>query len=93
MEKIVTKGILDIYDKYDGDFGLLDEPWAKRKDRDKVSHEQAQMLSSYIDKLEFLKIENISLKLRDETISEINELEQLIELEVISILRNRLNIK
>jgi len=30
---IITKEILEIYDKYDGDFGLLDERWASANDR------------------------------------------------------------
>jgi hypothetical protein len=90
---MVTKKILEIYDKYEGDFGLLDEPWAKKKDRELVSSEQAQILSNFIEKLEFLNLNNISSDLRGKTIVEIKKLELQIDQDVIDIIRKRMNIE
>ncbi|WP_299243005.1 hypothetical protein [uncultured Aquimarina sp.] len=92
MNKIVTKEILDIYFKYDEDLSLLHERWARKKDKEAVSSEQANILGQYIDKLEFLKVKNIGKKLRMETQSEVKELEQYIDKEVIDILKERLSI-
>jgi hypothetical protein len=88
---MVTKKTLEIYDKYEGDFGLLYEPWANKKDRELVSSEQAQTLSSFIEKLEFLNLNNISSDLRIKTIEEIVKLELQIDKEVIDIIRRRMN--
>lgn len=90
MNKIVTKEILDIYDKYEGDFGLLDEPWASKKDRDKVSFEQSKVLSEYIDLLQFVNVKNISNEIKNKTKTRIEELECMIENEVINILKERI---
>ncbi len=89
MKKIVTKNVLDIYFEYDEDLSLLHEPWAKKKDRESVSSEQANVLGKYIDKLEFLKVKNIAQELRNKTIDEIQELEQYIEQDVIDILKEK----
>lgn len=89
---MVTKKILEIYDKYEYDFGLLDEPWAKKEDRDIVSSEQAQTLCNYIEKLEFINLNNISSDLRSKTIAEIEKLELNIDQEVIDIIKMRMNI-
>ena len=89
---MVTKKILEIYDKYACDFGLLDEPWAKKEDRDIVSSEQAQTLCNYIEKLEFINLNNISSDLRSKTIAEIEKLELNIDQEVIDIIKMRMNI-
>lgn len=93
MNKLVTKKILDIYYKYDEDLSLLNEPWAKKKDRETVSFEQAKVLGMYIDKMEFLKIEGISSDLRKKTYIEMLELEDYIERDVIIILKDRINSK
>ena len=90
---MVTKKTLEIYDKYDGDFGLLDEPWAKKKDRKLVSPEQAQILSDFIEKLEFLDLDNISFDLRNKTIEEVRDLELQIDQEVVSIIRKRMSLR
>ena len=86
---IVTKNILDIYDKYDGDFGLLDEPWASKKDGDMVSSEQAMLLSEYSDTLNFLKVDGVSEKMRLKALEKITELERFIDNEVIDVLKKR----
>lgn len=41
QDVMVTREVLEVYDKYDGDFGLLDERWASVEDRRKVSNEQS----------------------------------------------------
>lgn len=89
MKIIVTKIILDIHDKYDREFGLLDEPWASKKDRDMVSSEQAMLLSEYADTLNFLKVEGVSEKMRLKALDKITELEGFIDNEVIDILKKR----
>jgi len=48
---IITKDVLDIYDKYEGDFGLLDERWASKKDREKVTMEQSSLFCEYLSLL------------------------------------------
>lgn len=90
MNKIITKEILDIYDKYDGDFGLLDEPWASKKDRDKVSLEQSKLLSEYIDQLHFINVKNISSEIKIKTKRRIEELENVIDSEVVRLLKARI---
>ncbi len=88
--KKVNKKILDVYYKYDEDLSLLNEPWAKKGDREIVSFEQAKILGMYIDKLEFLKVKNISCDLRNKTYAELLALEEHIEKDVIDILKTRL---
>jgi len=90
MRKKITKEVLNVYDKYYGDFGLLDEPWARNKDRDFIGSDQSQILGNYIDKLTFLKVKNLSDDLRSKTVMEIQKLEQEIDQEVIDILKSRL---
>ncbi len=89
---MVTKKVLEIYDKYEGDLGLLDEPWANKKDRQSVSSEQANILGGFIEKLEFLKLNNISSDLRDKILLEIEKLELEIDLDVVDIVRKRIEI-
>lgn len=56
MEKIVTKEILDIHDKYDEDFGLLDEPWAKKRIETKLITNNLKRLVIILISLSFLKL-------------------------------------
>jgi hypothetical protein len=90
---MVNKKTLEIYDKYEGDFGLLDEPWAKKADRELVSSNQAQILASYIEKLRCLSLNNNSSDMQARTIREIDELELQIDQEVIDIVRKRMNLE
>jgi hypothetical protein len=87
--KKINKRILDLYYKYDEDLSLLNEPWAKRRDREKVSFEQASVLGMYIDKLIFLKVKTLSSNLRDKTNAELLILEEQIEEDVIDALKRR----
>lgn len=91
MTKPVTRSILDFYDQYEGDFGLLCEPWAPQKDRDRFDAERAQCqaLGEYEDALYFVRVEALSAELRARTQARIDELEHEMEDEVIDILRRR----
>lgn len=94
MAILITKELLDFYDEYEGDFGLLDERWAPQKDRDRYNHfghEKASLLSEYVDKLHFVKVDKLADKLRSDTAKRISELESIIAPEVITILRNRVS--
>lgn len=86
---IVTRDVLDIYDKYDSDFGLLDERWARQKDRDKLTSEQMLLFGEYVDKLVFLQVERLSPKLREATEKRVLELEEVIDKEVAEIIKQR----
>ncbi len=90
MNKIVTKLVLDMYDKYDQDLSLLNEPWAKKKDVQLVSFEQATILGKYIDKLEFTNSAFISKDLKEKIIKEIEQLELFIEKDVIEEIKRRI---
>ena len=90
MSDFVTKKILEVFDKYEGDFGLLDEPWASKKDREKVSLKQSMVLGEYVDKLNLMKVENISDELRESTGARVIELEKSIDAEVVTIVRGRI---
>jgi len=94
MAILVTKELLDFYDEYEGDLGLLNEPWAPKKDRDRYEQfgrEAASLLGEYVDKLHFVKVERLSDKLRAETAIRISELESVIDPEVVAILRERVS--
>jgi len=94
MAILITKELLDFYDEYEGDFGLLDERWAPQKDRgryEQFGREKASLLGEYVDKLHFVKMDKLSDQLRTDTAKRISELESLIAPEVITILRNRVS--
>lgn len=86
---IVGKEVLDIYDKYDQDFGLLDERWASEKDRQKVTSEQCRILSEYIENLQVVKIEAYSAQMKEHALMRIGEIEKIMDHEVSEILRGR----
>lgn len=94
MPALVTKDLLDFYDEFEGDLGLLDERWARQKDRDRheqFGREAASLLGEYVDKLHFVKVEALSEKLRSDTAKRIAELESVIDPEVVGILRRRIS--
>jgi len=87
---IITKEILEIYDKYDGDFGLLDERWASANDRQKVTREQSRLLSEYVDKLHLITLGNAALlQMKGNALKRIAELEKVMDREVVEVLRRR----
>jgi len=87
---IITKEILEIYDKYDGHFGLLDERWASANDRQKVTREQSRLLSEYVDKLHLITLGNAALlQMKGNALKRIAELEKVMDREVVEVLRRR----
>lgn len=89
MPYLVTKALLDLHDKYDGQLGLLDERWAPKADREAFSIEQTRTLGEYIDKLGYAKVDCLSQEFRMRIESRIKELEELIDPELIALLRAR----
>lgn len=86
---IVGREVLDIYDKYDQDFGLLDERWASEKDRQKVTDEQCRLLSEYVEKLQVIKLDAYSDQMKEAAVTRIGEIERVMDREVVAILRER----
>ena len=86
----VTKALLDLHDKYDGDLGLLDERWASKQDREAFSSEPIRMLGEYIDQLQLAQVGRLAPDYRIRVEERIIELEQSIVPEVIEILKGRL---
>ena len=91
MQYLVDKALLGLYDKYDGDFGLLSERWACKEDRDAFSSEQTRTLGEYVDMLHMSKVRNLAHEFRSRIETRIKELEERIEPEVITILRKRIS--
>lgn len=83
-------GVLDLFDEYHGDFGLLYERWANEEDRHEFSAEQLRVLSQYVSQLEFYLVKELSDDLRARVQSELDHLEESIDEDVVSILRKRI---
>lgn len=86
---IVTREVLELYEKYHRDFGLLYERWADENDREKLTDEQMFIFGQFINSLGWLKVENISKELRISFEARIKELEKLINPEVAQIVKER----
>lgn len=87
---IVTKEVLEVYDQYEGDFGLLDERWASEKDRQRLTTEQMVLFSEYEDKLHLIKLDTPAMSLlRERALKRLPELEKVIDPEVVRIMRKR----
>jgi hypothetical protein len=89
MQYLVNKALLDLYDKYDGDLGLLDERWASREDREAFSSEQIRTLGEYLDQVRFAESGCLSQELRARVENRVRELEDDIDPEVVMILKKR----
>ena len=89
MPYLVTKELLDLRDQYDGDLGLLDEPWAAKEDRQQFSPEQIGTLGEYLQQMGLRKVDRLSPELRLQVDRRIAELELLIEPEALALLRAR----
>ncbi len=85
----VTKALLDLYDRYEGDLGLLNEAWASKEDRSAFAPEQMTTLGEYVDQLNFSIVGALSPELRCRIEARLEELETLIDPEVVLILRGR----
>jgi hypothetical protein len=89
MQYLVTKQLLALHDRYDGDLGLLDERWADMRDRELFSAEQMRTLGDYLQQLALRGVDCLAPEFRKEVDRRIDELEQLIDPEVVSTLRSR----
>jgi len=87
---LVTKELLDLHDKYNGDLGLLDERWAAKEDREFFSSEQIRTLGEYLEQVRLRQSDILSPELRRKVEQRIRELESLIAPEVITTLQVRL---
>lgn len=92
MQHIVTKPLLALHDRYNGDLGLLDERWAANDDRDTFTTEQIRTLGEYIETLSLARVAHLSDDLRRRTKRRTEELEELVDPEVAAILRQRLTL-
>lgn len=93
MMKTVTREVLALHDKFEGDIGIVDEPWVSEKSREEVhKHLPAlQLLGEYVDQLHFVKVKALSSHLRSRTQNRITELENLMDREVIDLVRKRVD--
>ena len=90
MQYLVTKALLDLHDKYDGDLGHLDDSRsADKQDREAFSAEQIRTLGEYLDNICFARVGSLSEELRMRVENRIKELEEHIAPEVIAILQER----
>lgn len=88
---IVTREVLTLYDKYNGDFGMLHERGANEADKHKLTSEQMLLFSEYEDKLHLIKIDNARIReMQQKALIRLPELEKLIDPEVVQILKHRI---
>jgi hypothetical protein len=90
MQYLVTKELLALHDKYDGDLGLLDERWAAKEDQKLFSSEQIRVLGEYIEQIRLRQSDKLSPELRKKVEHKISELETLIAPDVITTFHERL---
>jgi len=89
MNTRVHKGVLALRDKYEGDLGLLNEPWADKSDRERFSSEQICTLYEYIEKLVLSSNIYYSKALRKSYEDRLYELQKHIDADVIKELDRR----
>ena len=89
MQYLVTKQLLDLHDKYDGDLGFLEERWADKRDRELFSAKQMQTLGEFQELLALSQVNCLAPEFRSQVEQRIAELERLIDPDVIAKLRER----
>ena len=89
MQYLVTKQLLALHDKYEGDLGLLDERWADKRERELFSAEQIRTLGGYLQQLALSGVDCLAPEFLKEVERRIDELELLIDPDVVSTLRDR----
>lgn len=89
MPYLVTKQLLALHDKYDGDLGLLHERWADKRDLELFSNEQIRTLGEYLDQLALADVECLSPEFRARVDLRIEELKKRMDPEVVIALRAR----
>jgi hypothetical protein len=87
--KIITRDILEIFDKYDGDFGMLYERGVPKKDLQKVPMNISILFGQYMDDLYSLRLPMLTIELKEKTLRRIAEIEEVMDPEVARILRVR----
>lgn len=91
MEKVIlTREVLELFDKYHGDFGLMEERWACKEDRQRLTLEQTMLFSEYIYNLEWLKTDPPYVQMKADALRRNSEIEKVMDPEVIEILRKRM---
>ena len=85
----IGKEVLIVYDEYDQDFGLLHERWANKEDRQRLTQEQTMLFGEYIQNLRTLKIDCISVRMRETALKRLEMIEEVMDPEVAEVLRNR----
>jgi hypothetical protein len=86
---VIGREVLEVYDKYGHDFGLLDKRWASEKDRRRVTLQQTMLFSEYIEKLNLVKTDAVSAALKENALKRIDEIEGVMDPAVIEVLRTR----
>jgi hypothetical protein len=89
MNVIIGKDVLNLWDEYDQDFGLLDERWACEEDRRRLTPEQGKLFGEYLDSLLLMKVKVAAVQLKEEALQRINEIEKVMDPEVAEILKKR----
>lgn len=87
MSYLVTQALVELFIRYDGDLGLLDEHWADPKDREPFSSEQFHTLGQYIDQVGFADSKAYSPEYRLAAENRIKDLRMQISPEAIALLQ------
>ena len=89
MPYLVTKELLALHDKYEGDLGLLHERWADKRDAERFSAEQMRTLGDYQQQLALIQVDCLAPEFRRRVEDRMIELERLIDPDVVVTLRER----
>ena len=87
MEKIGLDK-LKIYQKYEGEYALLFEPWANKKDQEKISDIEFSTLQLVTDNLAMIRSNSYSAELVNEMKKEIDFAKEKMTIEVFNLLVN-----
>ncbi len=91
MSVLVTMDVIQLWDKYDQDFGLLEEPWADKEDYHKFTSEALYTLAQYWNLCHEVKVKAYSDELRAKIQNQIDDLSSKISIEALEELHSRLN--
>jgi len=87
MSYLLNQALVELFIRYDGDLGLLDERWANPKDREAFSSEQFYTLGQYVDQVSLAKTRVLSPEYRLRIENSIKDLEKQIAPEAITFLQ------
>ncbi|MCX6836619.1 MAG: hypothetical protein NTX35_02255 [Verrucomicrobia bacterium] len=88
MPYLVEQALVELFIRYDGDLGLMDERWANPKDREAFGSEQLYTLGQSIDQVSLAKSPALSSEYRLQIENRIKDLQKQIEPEAIMLLQN-----